>query len=95
MDRIGERGEIISGVCAECAISRQREETCSNVDWAEIRAVYSSRARNVWVERDRLIVVIVGWMAYMMADIGGPMTPGKSEGGGLLGKRDVISRVSA
>jgi len=41
------------------------------------------------------MVVMVGWMAYIMAEIGGPMTPGSSDGGGLLGKREVISNVSA
>ena len=60
IESIGERGAIISGVCGECAISKHRDETCSNVDWAEMRAVYSSKARKVWVESDRLMVVMVG-----------------------------------
>jgi hypothetical protein len=60
-----------------------------------MRAVYSSKARKVWFERDRLMVDIVGWMAYMMAEMGGPSVEGRRDGGGCAGKSEVTSNVSA
>jgi hypothetical protein len=60
-----------------------------------MRAVYSSSARNVWVDKERLIVLIVGCMADMIAVRGDLKIFGSREGGGAVGNNVVIKSVSA
>jgi hypothetical protein len=54
-----------------------------------MRAVYSSSARNVWVDKERLIVLIVGCMADMIAVRGDLKIFGSREGGGAVGNNVV------
>lgn len=60
-----------------------------------MRAVYNSSATKVCVERDLLMVRMVGWIVAVMDARGASRMEGSRAGGGYDGKRVLIRSVSA